>query len=48
MGKHNDHLPRNNDNKGTHAKSDSKTLERLAKAQGQGTKQDAKDAKGKG
>lgn len=48
VGKHNEHLPRKDLNKGvgkTLYPSDSKTLERLARAQGEKTKSDAKAAK---
>ena len=52
MGRHDKHLPRRNLNKtaghGTQP-ADAKTLARLARAQGQSTKEDAKAAKaGKG
>lgn len=51
MGKHNDHLPRNDKNKAAEGMDDKKSGgfgRRVANAQGKGTKQDAKDAKGKG
>lgn len=44
MGKHDKHLPKKDLNKGVSfkTKADSKTLQRVSRAQGQTTKQDAK------
>ena len=51
MGKHNDHLPRNDNNKAAEGMDDRKSGgfgRVVANAQGKGTKQDAKDAKAGG